>query len=199
MERQIITKSWCTACTGKCSNPRLPKWILRKLVFLNSCYAIALQSTWISLRTFHPSWLSSDKAFREVAIVFCHVDLHDSLAERERTLRMNLGISSPNIFFVTGGFHSAGPEFAPRKQLTSSLDAYIIFVQSEDITDFSLSLFFFRLLCGLSMFKTLFSVLNTCHFKIFKTTTCFGQIWPKRKWNNNVRQDANVRYYYRHA
>jgi hypothetical protein len=38
--------------------------------------------------------------------------------------------------------------------------------------------FLFRLLCGLSMCKTLYSVLNTCHFKIFKITTCLGLNWP---------------------
>jgi hypothetical protein len=35
-------------------------------------------------------------------------------------------------------------------------------------------------------FKTLFSVLNTCHFKIFKilkTTTCFGLNWPSSSAN----------------
>jgi hypothetical protein len=44
--------------------------------------------------------------------------------------------------------------------------------------------FLFPSLCGLSMFKTLYSVLNTCHFKIFTITTCFGLNWPSSGVNS---------------
>jgi hypothetical protein len=45
----------------------------------------------------------------------------------------------------------------------------------------SLSLFLSVFCAACQCFKTLVSVLNTCHFKIFKiikTTTCFGLNWP---------------------
>jgi hypothetical protein len=48
----------------------------------------------------------------------------------------------------------------------------------------SLSVFYAACQC----FKTLFSVLNTCHFKIFKTTTCFGKNWPSSGVNPQVSQ-----------
>jgi hypothetical protein len=44
--------------------------------------------------------------------------------------------------------------------------------------------FLFPSLCGLSMFKTLYCVLNTCHFKIFTFTTCFGLNWPSSSVNS---------------
>jgi hypothetical protein len=45
--------------------------------------------------------------------------------------------------------------------------------------------FLFPSLCGLSMFKTLYSVLNTCHFlKSSKFAACFGLNWPSSSVNN---------------
>jgi hypothetical protein len=48
--------------------------------------------------------------------------------------------------------------------------------------DVSLSLFMVLSLCGLSMFKTLNSVFNTCHFiKMFKNTTCLDLNRPSSR------------------
>jgi hypothetical protein len=43
--------------------------------------------------------------------------------------------------------------------------------------------FFFRLCAACQCLKH-FSVLNTCHFKIFKITTCFGLNWPSSGVNS---------------
>jgi hypothetical protein len=43
--------------------------------------------------------------------------------------------------------------------------------------------FLFPSLCGLSMFKTLYSVLNTCHF-LKSSNRCFGLNWPSSGVNS---------------
>jgi hypothetical protein len=49
---------------------------------------------------------------------------------------------------------------------------------------------------NLSMFKTLYSVLNTCHFKIFKITTCFGLNWPSSGVNSCFLRRLMLFYYF---
>jgi hypothetical protein len=66
----------------------------------------------------------------------------------------------------------------------------LLFEEDVSVTfsvSFSLSLPVFCAAC--QCFKTLFSVLNTCHFKIFNTTTCFNLNWPNL-WVTN-RQGNN--------
>jgi hypothetical protein len=44
--------------------------------------------------------------------------------------------------------------------------------------------FLVQCLCGLSMFKTLYSVFNTCHFIKSLNIACFGRNWPSSSVKN---------------
>jgi hypothetical protein len=102
----------------------------------------------------------------------CHDD--DPLSCLDSSVRTAEKTSLKSVLFANHA-NTKAREAAVLKREVYKLRRLPTLRQRKTISKISLSLFMVSSLCGLSMFETLNSVFNTCHFiKIFKSTTCFG-------------------------